>query len=271
MIRGTTPERLEVKADELLALSPAARKTVIARALELLQQVNIAKLSDRKAILWAQDLQQYYGRQVTEALAVAQSQAFQKAESHLLRFTSILKSIDVMAACGHTGAGFLRNFNSVIDTPEELAGARLELDQLAKLMNEQLAELLALRDRLLAHRRITEGLAEDIESASLAALHLSGCLRIDQPDISRHFTERSMSLTQTLAQIRANAPVNDLQAEHLVRLTNLLQQAVLISLPDLLASIAAISQLSHRTSGVSRTEADELKYKIDTIAQTLRL
>lgn len=271
MIRGTAPEQMEVADADLLALSPAARKPVIARAIVYLRPVTLAKLSERKAILWGQDLQQSYGRQVAETLSVAQSPAFQRAESYLLRFTAILKSIDVMAACGQSGPRLLRSLNSVIDTPEELAAARLELDQLAKLMNDQLTELLTQRDRLLAHRRITEDLAVDIEASSLAALHLSDLLRTAQPEVSRLFTDRSMSLTQTLAQIRSNAPVTDLQSDHMVRLTAMLQQAVLVSLPDLIASIAAVTQLAHRSSGVSRTEAGELKRKIDTIAGQLKL
>lgn len=271
MIRGTAPVQLEVTEADLLALSPGARKPVVTRAIDLLRQVNPARLTERKAVLWGQDIQHAYGRQVAEALAVAQSPALHSAQSCLLRFTALLRSIDVMAACGLAGPGFLRGLNRVIDTPEELAAARRELDQIARLMTGQLTELLAQRDRLLARRRATTALAVDIEASALAALHLSDTLAGPQPDLSRLFAERSMSLTQTLAQIRANAAVGDLQSDHMLRLTAMLQQAALVSLPDLLASIATVTELAGRSSGVSRTEAGELKHKIETIAGHLEL
>ncbi len=273
-IPGAQRKRIEVTMRDLQALSPGAAAGVYKEALALLGEFVVDKVSQRKAILWGHDVQKSYGDRVTEMLALARSPVLIRVEGHLARMMDILGSIDLMAVCGHGGSSVVgrlfQGINRRIDTPGELARAQAELEQLLALMGAALDPLLDLKDRLLRLAGSMERAAEQIEASALGALFLSGRLPQDDAELAQRFAERSMSLTQTLAQMQQAGSTRDLQIEHPVRLISAIQNVALVMMPAFIGSIASIAALGGRNTSVSPTEASELAYRLRDMIDKLK-
>lgn len=270
-IPGTERRRIDVSARDLQRLSPGAAAEVYQRALELLGTFVVEKTTERKAILWGHELQKVYSDLVTETLALSQAPLVRKVEGYLTRMMEILASIDLMAVAGRGNTGLGRMFKSVnskIDTPEELRSAQAELDQLVKYLNAALDELLDLRDRLEQHSRRINKIGLEVEASALAALFLSHHLQGENAPLAQRFTERSMSLTQTLAQIRSADSVREIQIEQPIRMVRAVQDVALVMMPGFLGNVASALALIPR-KGLTQTQAGELTYQIKGILQAL--
>lgn len=272
MIAGVERKRVEVDARDLRKLAPGTDANVIEAALRLLAGFVVEKASERRAILWGHELQQSYSDLVAETLVLSQSPILRKVEGYLGRMMDILQAVDILAVCGHGPgglAGYFKGVNSKIDQPDELGAARTELDQLVKYMSAALEELLDLKDQLDRHMARLEEIAEGAEAGSLAALFLAQYLQKDRAAVAERFTERSMSLTQTLAQIRESGTIREIQIEHPLRMVGAIQTVVLVAMPDFLSSIATVVSLAAQKASLSRTEAGELNYKLRDIINRL--
>ncbi len=271
-IAGVERKRIAVDAKDLRTLSPGGDPAIYALAIARLDSFVVEKATERKAILWGHEIQQAYSDLVTETLTLSQTPIFRRVEGYIERMAEILQAIDIAAASGAGGGGigsFFRSANSRIDTPEELDTAQRELDQLVKHMNRGLSELLDLKDKLEAQASRLEELAKDAEAGSLAALFLAQHLERAKPNLAQCFTQRSMSLTQTLAQIRQNDAVREIQIRYPLRLVSAIQDVALVAMPDVIASIAALVSLVGRKVSLSPTEAGELTYKLRDILNRL--
>jgi hypothetical protein len=187
----------------------------------------------------------------------------------------ILESIDLMAVCGHGKTGLLegltRSVNKKIDTRSELSSAQVELGQLVDHMSRTLQDLLNLKDAIETHSKTIDEVAAEIEVSGLAALFLAHYLRKDSSKASMadHFEGRSMSLVQTLAQIRQNDQVKKIQIEQPVQMISSIQNVALVIMPGFIGSIATVlTQLSGK--GVSPTEAGEVSHKLQDVINQLK-
>ena len=273
-IPGAERKRIEVAVSDLQALSPGAAAGVYEQARALVSAFVVDKASQRKAILWGHNLQQVHGDLVTEMLALARSPVLRQVEGYLARMMDILGSIDLMAACGHGGDSVVgrlfQGINSRIDTPGELAQAQAELEQLLALMGGALDPLLDLKDRLLRLSGSMEGTAAQVEASAIGALFLAERLRQDDAALAQSFVERSMSLTQTLAQMRQAGSTQELQIEQPIRLIGAIQNVALVVMPAFIGSIASIAALGASKTTISPTEAGELAYRLRDIISQLK-
>ncbi|WP_424191405.1 hypothetical protein ACMYR3_08930 [Ampullimonas aquatilis] len=273
-IPGAERKRIEVAVSDLQALSPGAAAGVYQQARALVGAFVVDKASQRKAILWGHNLQQVHGDLVTEMLALARSPVLRQVEGYLARMMDILGSIDLMAVCGHGGDSLVgrlfQGINSRIDTPGELAQAQAELEQLLALMGGALAPLLDLKDRLLRLSGSMEGTAAQVEASAIGALFLSERLRQGDAALAQCFVERSMSLTQTLVQMRQAGSTREIQIEQPIRLIGAIQNVALVVMPAFIGSIASIATLSASKTTISPTEAGELAYRLRDIISQLK-
>lgn len=272
-IIGATSARIAVSAADLRKLSPEIGELVVKRALALLGRFVAERTSERKAILWGHDIQKSYGTVVEQTLKLSQSPAMRKAQGYIARMLEILGSFDLMAVATGRNEGigrFFKGVNGKTDTLAELAAASGELEQLARLMSGALDHLLELKGELERNVQESDTIAVEAEAAALAALFLSEYLRPAKPALADIFLERSVSLTQTLAQIRSNRSVREMQLSHPVRMVAAIQHVTLVSMPDFLASLAAINSLAVHKTPLSPTEAGELNYKLHDIIQQLK-
>ena len=166
-----------------------------------------------------------------------------------------------MAATVSWGRLF-QGINSRIDTPGELAQAQAELEQLLALMGGALDPLLDLKDRLLRLSGSMEGTAAQVEASAIGALFLSERLRQGDAALAQCFVERSMSLTQTLVQMRQAGSTREIQIEQPIRLIGAIQNVALVVMPAFIGSIASIATLSASKTTISPTEAGELAYRL---------
>jgi len=273
-VPGAERKRIDVTVRDLQALSPGAAAGVYEHARALVRAFVVDKASQRKAILWGHDLQQAHGDFVTEMLALARSPVLRHVEGYLARMMDILGSIDLMAVCGHGDNSVVRRLfkgiNRRIDTSGELVKAQAELEQLLALMSAALEPLLDLKDQLLRLSRSMERTATQVEAAAIGSLYLSEHFRQNDAALAQCFVERSMSLTQTLAQMRRAGSTRELQIEQPIRLIGAIQNVAMVVMPAFIGSIASIATLRASKTTVSPTEAGELAYRLQDIISQLK-
>lgn len=273
MIAGAARQNLVVTPAELRRLSAGADQRVLDAAIAMLAAIVPDTMTERRAILWGHELQQGYADTVARSLELSQAPMMRKVEGHVSRMLEILTSFDLAGAARPEGnglGGLFKAFNRKTDTVAELAGARGELDQLAGLLRGALEELLTLKGELEANAATLDAVAIDAEAAALAALYLSEQFVASKPVLAQRFTERSMSLTQTLAQIRSSDSLRSMQLEQPIRMITAIQNVTLVSIPDFLTSLAAIGALAARNTAMTPTDARELNFKLHDIIRQLQ-
>lgn len=270
---GAERNRIDVRSDELEKLTPGATAQVYKQARTLVEAFVADKATERRAILWGQDLQKAHSELVGEALALSRSSVLRKTEGYLARTMDILGSIDFLAACGHGSSGILsrvlQQMNKRIDTPGELAQAQAELERLVGLMDAALHELLDLKDRLLAVAERIDAAGERLEAASVAASFLSRHLESGKDAVAQRFAERALGLAQTVALIREGGATRRLQLEQPIHIISAIQNVALVMLPAFIGNIASVSALSTART-TTPTEAGELAYRLREIIEQLK-
>jgi hypothetical protein len=262
---GVRRERIEAGVAELRALAPNTPAPVCQAALQMIREVVDARMSERKAVLWGHEAQKTYGAHVTGTFSLAQDAVLEQAGAYVHRMTTILGSIDLMAVCGHGRGSLLasltKSMNARIDTPRELSAGLDELRLLLDRTGAAIDRLLQLKERLQQHADAIARVEVEIEAAALAALFLSAHFAGKKPELARLFTDRSMSLTATLAQVRQSDQVHRLQLDQPLQLIAAIQNVALVSLPGCVAGMAALLTLLS-TKGVSPTEARDMSYQL---------
>lgn len=271
VIAGASRERLALTGADLQQISAEAAPAVIETALRLLAPVVVEKVTERRAILWGHDIQKAFADAVAEALQLSQHPVMMRMQGHVTRLLDILGSFDLSAAARPQGGNLgtlLRAFNRKTDTVAEFAAARTELSQLAELMNEGLEPLLKVREQLQRNAERQQALAIEVEGTALAALYLSEHFSAGNHSLADRFLERSISLTQTLAQIRGDDPLRIAQVEGPLHIILAIQNVTLVSMPDFLANLTALGSRANRM--VTPTDARELSYKLRHIVGQLQ-
>lgn len=271
-IPGVQRRRLEVTVAELAKVAPLAGKDVLRRAVAILQEVVADAATERSAILWGHALQEEYGRSVSRMLELSHDPAMVKAAGYVNRMSSILAAIDLKAiAEAAPGVGqYLKRLNQRIDTPEELDDARFELDQLVGLMASTMEPLLTVKDAIERQVAETEKLAVEIEAMAIAAEYLANRPSPRKPDLARIYTDRGISLTQTLAQIRETAALRGAQAVQPLSLISAVQDIALVTVPGWLSSLSAMTAMLRNQRRPTPTEASELDHRLRHILQQLK-
>ena len=125
---------------------------------------------------------------------------------------------------------------------------------------------------LLVSQALVELSAHPEQEQASAEAATSGMVRLVQQMIgdalAQCFVERSMSLTQTLAQMLQTGSTRELQIEQPIRLIGAIQNVALVVMPAFIGSIASIAALGASKTTISPTEAGELAYRLrDIISQ----
>ncbi len=275
-IPGIERKRLAVSTRDLQVLAPVSSTKVYEEAIRLLNTVVVEKLTERKVVTWGFEPQQAYGALVNRTLILVQSPVLVQTSGYLNRMMEILGSIDLMAICGHgNGNGFLgglfKGANQKIDTLDELSAAQAELRQIVEYLQMMLRELLDLKDQFEQHTREYELVAIDVEASVVATLFLAKHLQKDTAtaNLGARFRDQSMSLTQTLAQIKEGEPMRKLQIEQPIQMVGAIQSVVLVMLPGFMSSIAAVITQVTNKQAPNPTEAGEINRQLQTIINQL--
>jgi hypothetical protein len=188
----------------------------------------------------------------------------------------ILGSIRIEKVFGrHSNSFFARTLGRAtreIDTPEELEEAEREIEQLVSLVNGSISQLLDLKTKAEQLSAEIEKVRFEAEASAIAALFISEYMaKHSHGDIAQRFTERGMSLTATCAQIQGGSSIRLLQIEQPLQLISVVQNVVLVTLPGLIASIAALQTMAKSSNKPTVTQIDELGDQIQKTLQSLKV
>ena len=273
-IPGVERKRIALDLADIKKLSPRTKPGVPERALRLIETFVLEGVGDRQAVLWGHRLQQDYSDLVSRTLELSQADVLRKVTGYIGRMNDILGAINIEAVCGVAPASgmigeYFKKLNSKIDTPQELEAARIELEQLVRLMGECLEQLLSFKEMLEQQSNRIEDMGNEVEASAIAAEFLSAHLRERNKALSQRFLERSMSLMQTAVQIRGSTSMREVQIEQPLRLIAAIQNVALVMVPGWLGSIAALSTVLASKRKLTSTEAGELAYQLRDLLQQL--
>lgn len=277
VISGKARVRIPVTAEELLADNPGTPSDIIGLAIQRVLETNLDGVKSTSVVLWGADLQKKYSESVLQLLHGSQDECLSKASTQVSRVIEILEAIDIRGVCEYRADGMIskmfKNSNKEYDTPEELLHAEKELKHLTSLLSEQLKKLTQLQATLQKLVGEIESAGREIKAAALAAAFISKYLQRQGPEAekpSNQFFERSMSLTQTEAQIMENDSARKMQLEYPLNLMTVIQNAVLVMVPDWLGSISSIRSMLDAKKRISVTEINELSDWQKKIVRTLK-
>jgi len=271
-IPGVRRTTFEASPQALRAVAPEAAAGTCEAAASLLAAVPVGGMNERKAVLWGHALQKSYADAMAATLALVQDPLAGQARAHVDRMTQILAAIDLMAACGHGKGGLLARLASPlsdrIDTQARLAAALDELHVLLDHLGAATTGLADLADRLRRHAAAMDRIERDVEAAAVAALFLARHHEREAPELARRFTDRAMSLTATVAQMRQGDAVHRLQLQQPLDLIGVIQDVALVTLPGFLSGLAALLALAG-SRGATPTDARDMHHQLRHVLNQL--
>jgi len=277
VISGKARVRIPVTTEELLADNPGTPSDIIGLATQRVLETNLDAIKSTSVVLWGAELQKKYSENVLQLLQCSQDECLSKASTQVSRVIEILDAIDIRGVCEYRADGMIskmfKNSNKEYDTPEELMHAEKELKHLTSLLSDQLKRLTQLQATLQKLVGEIELSGREIKAAALAAAFISKYLQsqgLEAEKLSNQFFERSMSLTQTEAQIMENDSARKMQLEYPLNLITVIQNAVLVMVPDWLGSISSIRSILDAKKRISVTEINELSDWQKKIVRTLK-
>jgi hypothetical protein len=275
-VPGFARKRLPVTVDDLRRLSPATKFRILEKAVQRLQHFVVEDASDRSAVLWGHETQKKYSDVMATSLKLSQSSALQQANRHIQRMTEILGSIDIPAVCGISRnnafvSRFLGNMTRRIDTPDELESAQRELNQIVAIMTNSLDELFSLKESIEQVSQQISKTGEEAEILMVAGLYLAEYLKADptRSKLADRFTDRCLSLAQTIAQLRSGDTLRQSQIEHPLRVISTIQHVSLVMMPAWLGSIASILGMLETTRRPNPTEVGNIEKEMQVILDRL--
>ncbi len=277
VISGQVRVRIPVTTEELLADNPGTPGDIIGLAIQRVLETNLDAVKSTSVVLWGAELQKKYSENVLQLLHCSQDECLSKSSTQVSRVVEILEAIDIRGVCEYRADGMIskmfKNSNKEYDTPEELLHAEKELKHLTSLLSEQLKKLTQLQVTLQKLSGEIESSGREIKAAALAAAFISKYLQRQGPEtenLSNQFFDRSMSLTQTEAQIMENEAARKMQLEYPLNLIAVIQNAVLVMVPDWLGSISSIRSMLDAKKRISVTEINEISDWQKKIVRTLK-
>lgn len=279
-VPGHKRERIEVSVSDLQKFNPGTNLSVLETAVRLIQTTNVENLTDREAIFWGQELQSSYSQLVTTCLTKSQAPVLIKVSGYISRMMEILGSIDLKKVCGLGSSSpdgvisrLVKRATASIDSLEELSQAQVELVQLVNLMSSQLTDLLDLKDELGRMMQRIDNLGDEVEAKAIVAAFLADYLK-KQPgtkgELHQRLEERSMSLIQTLGQIRSSGSMRESQVEQPLRLISAVQHTALVMVPGWLSSVVSLKTMLEGQSKPTVTEIGELSDQMQQIVAQLK-
>ncbi len=272
-IPGTVRKRIPVDRTELMKRH-GANAEIIDAAMEIIATFNHEAFALDDALLWGQKLQARHSALVSEALTHAKSETVAVVGGHLHRLMTILGQIElekIFTGQRNIVAQMIRKASEKIDTACELDQALREIEQLSKLLQGQIEDLLALRSKMEQNSTEIERTGNDIQSSMIAAQTIAEFLvTISRSDIAACLEERAVSLAVTLGHIRSSSSMRKSHIEQPMNLTTLVQDTVFNTLLSWMTSVTALRMTLHGHHKTNPTEVSEISRIMQNIQQKLR-
>lgn len=258
---GTAPARIALDEALLARAAPGVAEPVVAEARAILSKVIPAHLDDRATLFWGQDLQKTHRALLDERLKLLKSPLLRETPLHLSRLRDLLMRLDpeTLAKPGGVMAASFRQLSRTVDTPEELAAARAEIEVLLRLLAEAGEGLATLRAQLVPQGERLAELGDRVEAMALAAAYLA---ETADPRFARSLRERRDSLRATAIQIRSGQMLHEGEADLPARLVLAIQNLALVALPAWLQNLALFEARLASGRPPSLTDARDLTFRL---------
>ena len=271
---GKKRERIPVTLPDLQKKNGQTEIPVLEEALRLIQVFNADTAKDEDGIYWGTQVQQEHSRLVSEGLALVQSEVVTRTMRSFNRIALLLRQIRLEKVFGPGGSGLLsrmiRKHTSEIDTPAELEEAQQEIAHLVQLMDRDIAELVAFKGKIesnLSALKVTHG---KVEAAAIAAQYLAEYLvSKSRQSLAQRFSDRGMSLMTSFGQMMSGMVVGQGQVQDVLSLISVVQNTVLVTVPIMLSSIAAMQMVVKRDKQPTVTEVNELGDQLKNLIKSI--
>ncbi len=275
LLPGKTRQRIPVTLDDLRQLNPI-KEEALEQAIRLIQVIDLDGMTDESAIYWGQASQEEYGQLMSRSLELNQSDVLVDAARHIGRLQELLGEVD-LKDIENVGDGLLARLagNTWEKVSEEIAARQREFSETTRVLNDKKPQLLETKRSLEEVLRNINKQACEIEAHALAAQFLSNHLKGPGPDPDRRqrlcniLASRSLSLTQTVADIRSAQTLHQSQIEHPLKLIAIIQDTVLVQIPSWVGSYAAVGLSLQSKRQPTKTLLDELGQQLKRIQREI--
>ncbi len=264
---GVKRKRIGIKLDDLRRQNPKTDESVLATALSRIHATNVSTLDDNQCILWGNDTQKMFGKWVNDNLALSQASVITDSVRQTNILTTVLGSIDLQKLLGKDKGLFSRLFRNEGEILEDFDQAQTEIQQAIVVLDGKQTSLLEHQDKLQALQTRLKELETKVEVEVITAYFLAEHLRTESGGtgelkrLADLLAGRSMALTQTLLQTRSNFRLLEVQVEQPLELIRLIQNVILVMVPDWLSGYAVLKAAVESQQQVTRIQIDELVAK----------
>ena len=261
-VRGTVRKGLEVSVAELEKFFPGTPREILDETQRLLKAVVPGLLTEASCIKWGEPEQRRFSELTEQSVKIVDSPIVQTCLRHTARLRILLSEIG--DALNGSPEGFLRR---KADPRREYEERKAEIAQLRQILNTDLPEAANCQTALTSLTAEFEQLERELHARSLSARYLADTLpEAEKPRIVQALMDRSLSLMQTVANIRQGMLMREQVANSFARLTSSIQNALLNELPVWIESVTFAFQQSSQTP----TELYGLKTRLEGILQRLK-
>ncbi len=248
----------------------------IERVVHLVESFIAERATEQSAVMWGTEVQKQYSGLMSEVLALSRSETLNQVSRRVGRLIEILGSIKLDKVFAQKGGeGFLaraiKKSSAEVDSLEELERALEEIDQIAKIISDDVPKLLALRGQIELISTRTLEVGDEVNALALAGAHIAEHLEsIGKRDVAGRLSGRVVSLTATTAEIVGGSSVRKLQIEQPLQLIEVAQDLALVTVPTMLNSLAALQLLARRGNKPSVTQVSEVGDLVSAVIGKLR-
>ena len=256
-MRGQIRRGLKISERDVMARFPLQPEQVAAQVVKVLSCILIDDLDWTQAQTLGVDLQREYGQLVQKLLDASSSDVMRTGPQHLSRLLTILQTCaDDFNPTSLLGGWLRKDKTPAVDL------YRQEIEHLRSKLNVSMSDLDVPVRQIMGVRGKLKHLSEVLTAVSLACEWLA-----DHPSVSEEvrsvLADRMISLTKTVGLVHQQQAQSLATANQLDALRDRIQDAVLITLPTWLATLASqVDELNETQRFVVRDDLRQIIHRL---------
>jgi stress response protein SCP2 len=259
VVTPPSPRKETIELNSMAAKFPGIPRETLREARNVIYNTDVSKLTTIKCASFGEAEQLEYSKLVDDSYLLTSDKHIKESVHHLARLNELLTEL----------AGTFekkKHFWESGEKPwEKLGKVRPEIDQLKDLLRQALPHLNTINERLSGLNEKSTKVAHVIDIMSVAGQYLSEQLGNDQ-NRSSALLSRSMSLTQTAAQMIEGTILRKSSIETVETLVSRIRDTILVMLPSWMDSVAYFAL----QASVTETDLYRARNGITDILQKLK-
>lgn len=263
---GVVRKGLEVGVEDLKKQFPANSVETLTAVRDILIKTVLETLTMKISVGWGTKDQERYGKLVKESLALTGSERIRDSQRHLGRLYALLLEVATsFRNQDNSGLAFWKKWESPLEAFRE---REAEIDQLSTFLRAVLPDIIDIQAKIDDGAREYVSLSATLEAQSLAAHYLSNLLTNKTPEqesLSQRLLERSLSLTQTVAQIKQGDIGRQSMVREIGELISRIQDGVLLKLPAWIEQVGIV-----QAKDLTKTEVYTVQRGLEDVVNQLK-